>query len=107
MSERRKASRSPQRMRVGTWTVESGNLMRWRNAARYQLIMAVSAPGCDHAARYWERSSAEKVPGRLERTRERTPRRKWKAENAASGIKGSWKKNIYQLRRSWRRFVSR
>src|SRR5271168_4294463 len=107
MSERRKASRMPQRMRVGTWTVESGNLERWRNAARYQLIMPVSAPGCDHAARYWERSSSENVPGRLERTRDRTPRRKLKAVKATSGIKGSWKKNMYQLRRSWRRFVFR
>src|SRR5271165_4024226 len=103
MAERRKASCSPQRMRVGTWTRESGNLPPWRKAARYQFIVAVRAPGCDQAARYWERSLLENVPGRLELTRARTPRRKLNAEKAASGSHGSWRRNMYQLRRSWRR----
>jgi len=37
-------------------------------------------PGCDHAARYWARSSARNVPGRLEWRSERGPTRKLKAE---------------------------
>src|SRR5580698_309048 len=103
MPERRKASRSPQRMRVGTWTIESGNLPRYRKAARYQFIMAVSAPGCDQAERYSARSSAENVPERLELRSALLPKRKSKAEKTSSGSNGSWRRNMYQLRRIWRR----
>src|SRR5215467_7482858 len=94
-------------MRAGTWTVRSANFTGWRKSARYQLIMLVRAPGCDHAARYSARSWGEKVPGRLDRSRPRAPRRKSKAEKSASGNQGSWKKNIYQLRRIWRGRVRR
>src|SRR5260370_34975654 len=69
--------------------------------------MPVSAPGWDQAARYWARSSVEKVPGRLERRSDREPMWKLKAEKRASGSQGSWKKNMYQLRRNWRGRVLR
>src|SRR5260370_40082112 len=88
-------------MGVGTRTVLSANLDRVRKSARYKLTMRVSEQGCDQADRYWARSSGVKVPGRLERRRARTPTRKLKAQKRASGSQGSWKKNMYQLRRSW------
>src|SRR5262249_38274419 len=73
ISARRKLSRSPQRIRVGTCTTRSATRVRCRNAARYQFIIAVSAPGCDQANRYCCKSSSEKVPGRLERSNADVP----------------------------------
>src|SRR5215471_13738392 len=89
---------SPQRIRVGTCTLlSSGSGGRVQKNARYQLIIAVTVPGCDQALRYWSRSSGVNVPGRLLPSSELIPPSKLLAEKANSGMAGNGKKAIYQL----------
>src|SRR6478736_42115 len=49
-SARRATSFLPQRMRVGTCTCGLPNFGAYQKNARYQLIIAVMAPECDHAS---------------------------------------------------------
>src|SRR5262245_52081160 len=69
-----------------------------RMAARYQLIMAVIAPGCDQARLYSAKSAAVNVPGRLDFSSPRTMPLQSPRRALHSGSHGSCMAKTYQLR---------
>ena len=66
-------------------------------------MLAVSAPGSRIADLSTAMSSSLNVPGREVRRNIFSNPAKSSRLIHHSGIEGSWKKNIYQLRSSWRR----
>src|SRR2546427_703322 len=69
---------------------------------------ARSAPGWQAAARRRRRSSSVSESWRTAVRRMASAiRRAWPRPRSASGSHGIWKKNMYQLRTSWRRLVPR